>query len=150
MVYIYSHLSDRINSLKYQVEKIQGLKNQSLCQKLTFFIYFLIFQFEFEYSNSNHEACSTLPTILSLYKVRNQHNFLLSIIKLFVHIYDFISYSRPNGWTKLAKICLRKHMGTLGVTQAKQNRFFFKVSLKFLRKRRALCFLVNKNLRSLK
>jgi len=51
---------------------------------------------------------------------------LYYIIKLFIHVYLYVSYIWPNGWTKLADIYdYDKPIGILGITWAKNNSKFF-------------------------
>ena len=44
--------------------------------------------------------------------------------KALTHIYIYVSYSWPNGWTEWAEI-FRGNPGRLGVTYAKKNSTFF-------------------------
>ena len=55
-------------------------------------------------------------------------SFVFYKIKLFTPIHTYVSYSWPNGWTKLAEMFLKRAMGYLEVKAAKNQK---KISSKF-------------------
>ena len=55
-------------------------------------------------------------------------SFIFHKIKLFTPIHTYVSYSWPNGWTKLAEMFLKRAMGYLEVKAAKnQKKIFFEI-----------------------